>query len=292
MRCLILGSGGREHALALALLRDPTVSEVIVAPGNQGMELTEKIRSMGHAKAMSVAELAQLAKDEHVDLTLIGSEEYAFMGLADYWISQGMPIIGPTQNASALELSKIFSKNILSEAHVPTSEWCSFDQYESLENWAKQLPSEQLEQWVLKADGPCLGKGVFLPTNIQQLKEALDFFKTLGPRAKFLAEKKLHGVEISAFALINSGKITYIGDATDYKRLRDFDQGPNTGGMGAIAPSPFLNFSERKHVINHIFTPVVSTLQDHGITYEGFLFAGLLKTSKHIYVLEFNVRHH
>jgi phosphoribosylamine--glycine ligase len=285
MKILILGSGGREAALAWKISQSPLATSVIVAPGNPGLtQLSSKISLFYPQNFSDYLEL-------HPDLVVVGPEALLSEGVVDYLEENHIPVIGPTKAAAKLESSKVFCKEIFTEAGIPTARYQVvhnlFEAQEILKEWT-------FEGVVVKVDGLAQGKGVVV---CQTAKEALEsaegFFNGafLGYSVnRLVIEEMLVGPEVSVFALCDGEHFVNLGSATDYKRLHDNDKGPNTGGMGTVSPSPILTSSDEVWIDNNVFAPTLRVMKQRGIPFKGFLFAGLMKTKKGFFALEFNTR--
>lgn len=285
MRVLLIGSGGREAALAWKMAGSTLVSELIVAPGNPGIKrFSDKIRLR---KVFNREEYLSLKPD----LVVIGPEAPLSEGLTDYFEAHHIPVCAPTKAAALLEGSKAFCKEVFQAAGIPTAQYQvanNFSEAESiLNNWTK-------EGVVVKVDALAQGKGVIVcSTKEEALNASRSFFNGLYlgyPVEKILLEEKLNGPEVSAFALCDGETFLYLGSATDYKRLNDNDEGPNTGGMGTISPSPVLTSQDEEWIKKNIFAPTLKVMKERGVPFKGFLFAGLMKTQDGIKALEFNTR--
>lgn len=285
MRILLIGSGGREAALAWKMAQSNLVNELIVAPGNAGMRnLSPKI---------TLKKVFQ--REEYLsfkpDLVLIGPEAPLSEGLTDYFESHHVPVAAPSKAAAMLEGSKDFCKSIFHRARIPTPVHKVvhnlFEGIDVLNSWKK-------EGVVVKVDALAQGKGVVVCQNKDEALSALKGFfegSYLGYSVdKVLLEERIQGPEVSAFALCDGENFLYLGSATDYKRLNDDDSGPNTGGMGTISPSPVLDEKDEKWIKDFIFAPTLKVMKENGTPFKGFLFAGLMKTQTGFYALEFNTR--
>jgi len=288
MNVLIIGSGGREHALTWKISQSSLVKNIYCAPGNAGMaELAECVE----IPACDLEMLIQFAKDKEIDLTVVGPEAPLVAGISDAFEKEGLLVFGPNEKASQLEGSKIFSKEKMAAFNISTA------RFEKTDNYKKA--QEIIESWenfpvVIKADGLAAGKGVAIP---QTKEEALDILKkyfvdkTLGEAAnQIVIEEHLVGEELSILALTDGKKVLPLPSSQDHKRAYDNDEGPNTGGMGAYSPCPFVKEDEIKQVVEQAVTPMVEGLASEGIQYKGCLYAGLMLTEKGPYVLEYNVR--
>ena len=291
MNLLVLGSGAREHALAVKLAQSPLAETVYLSPGNGG---TQTI--FPHFPVADFESLARSISDLQIGMVVIGPEQYLVDGLVDFLEArsdlQHLHIIGPNQACAALEGSKDFSKAIMQEAGIPTAPARTFraDQWEAAAMYISQHPLPV----VIKADGLAAGKGVAVCTKTE---EALDFAASIlkdrvfgSDNASILVEAFLDGIEVSVFALCDGKNYQLLPEAKDYKRIFDGDQGPNTGGMGSVSPVPFAGPAFIKKVEDRVLKPLFETLQKRELFYKGFLFVGLMKVGDDPYVIEFNAR--
>jgi len=288
MKVLVLGGGGREHTLAWKLAQSPRVSRLFAYPMNAGLaELAEPISLRGSA---SIEDLARFADKEGMDLTVVGPEAMLCAGIADAFAERGLRLFGPNQKAARLEGSKVWTKYFLEKYNIPTAASRTFDDYDAALGYAM----EQEYPLVIKADGLAAGKGVTVARTPQQAKKALKaclvdgFFGAAGKQV--LVEECLTGQEASILALVDGEHLLPLLAAQDHKPLLDGDRGPNTGGMGAICPTPLITDQVRRQVIDQIFTPVLRGLVAESIHYVGVLYAGLMITEDGPKVLEFNCR--
>lgn len=286
MKVLIIGSGGRESAIAWKVSQSDLVNEVVVSPGNPGMKsLSDKISL--HTPNESLKQYVSLKPD----LVIIGPEAYLADGLTDFFDEHSIPVVGPSKAAAVIESSKVFCKEIFLEADIPTARHVVV---KSMDEAASIIEKWNRTGMVVKADSLAQGKGVIVCDNKEEaLEAARGFFdgSYLGRKmGTLILEEKLNGPEISAFALCDGEDFLYLGSASDYKRLLDNDEGPNTGGMGTVSPSPLLNEEDEQWIKENIFSPALRTMKIRGIPFKGFLFVGLMKTKKGFYALEFNVR--
>jgi phosphoribosylamine--glycine ligase len=289
VKVLVLGSGGREHALAWRLRQDPDVSEVIVAPGNPG------IAGLGRAVPVNVADPASmldLAVREQVDLTVVGPEAFLELGVADLFRQHGRPIFGPTRRGAALECSKVAAKHFMARADIPTARFAvctSADEAMA----AISGPTFGFPV-VVKADGLAAGKGVVVAADRAEAEQAIRTimidrrFGAAG--AAVVIEECLTGPEVSFFALCDGRTAVPRSTAQDHKRIWDDDRGPNTGGMGAFAPSPLVDDEMTAFVMRRIVDPVLDGLRAEGEPFCGFLYVSLMLTAAGPKVIEFNVR--
>lgn len=289
MKVLVLGSGGREHALAWRLSRDADVTGVVVAPGNPGMA---RVARLVPADLAAPDELLALAAREQVDLTVVGPEAPLERGVADLFRGHGRAIVGPSQAASALECSKAYAKAFMVRHDIPTARFVTCDRVEAA--LAAVDGSEFGFPVVVKADGLAGGKGVTVAENRADAEAAVRAamldrqFGAAG--ATVVIEECLTGPEVSCFVLTDGTEIMPLSTAQDHKRIRDGDRGPNTGGMGAFAPSPLLPPAIMSDVIRQIARPVVNGMREEGHPYQGFLYISLMLTPQGPKVIEFNVR--
>jgi len=288
VRVLVIGSGGREHALVWRVARDPAVGAILACPGNPGIgQLAQLVPS-----AMDAAALVALAVRERIDLTIVGPELPLSEGVADVFQARGLPIVGPTRAAAALETSKIFAKAFMSRHGIPTARYRVCE----TEEQARGLLARAELGWpvVVKADGLAAGKGVIVAPDETAALEAVAAmmrdrrFGSAG--ARVVLEECLEGPELSVFVLSDGERTVPIGTAQDHKRVGDGDRGPNTGGMGAFAPSPLSDASLHARIIREIVDPVIRGMREEGAPYAGFLYCGLMLTREGPRVIEFNVR--
>lgn len=292
MKILIIGSGGREHALAFTISRSPEVSRIVVAPGNPGMPSTLPGVECKNIPATDVDGLLQFALSEKMDLTIVGPEASLSVGIVDEFENHHLLIVGPGKAASQLEASKAFAKKIMLKAGVPTATYAEFFEVESALSYIEKHSAEKM---VVKCDGLAAGKGVIVCETKAEAKNAvraLMLDKFIGVNVDhIIIEDFLEGIEVSAFALCDGETFSFLGTACDHKRLRDGDAGPNTGGMGTFSPARCLDANDEKWIADHIFSPMMNTMKKEGVPFSGILFAGLMKTQNRGWqVLEFNTR--
>lgn len=287
MKILIVGSGGREHALGWKLAQSPLVSEIISAPGNPG--LAELGRTFA-LKVEQAAELAALAAREQVDLVVIGPEAAAAAGLADHLKLLGVPCFGPSKAAAELEASKAFMKDFCARHGIPTAGYKVFD--DAIH--AKAYLGEREPPFVIKADGLAAGKGVVIAETRREADAAIDeilFLRKFGAAGqRIVIEDFLPGEEASFFALCDGETATPLIAAQDHKRAYDGDKGPNTGGMGAYSPAPIFTDVVREMTMERIILPTLAGMRAEGRPFVGVLFAGLMITPEGPKLIEFNVR--
>ncbi|MFH2069438.1 MAG: phosphoribosylamine--glycine ligase [Candidatus Omnitrophota bacterium] len=288
MKCLIIGSGGRENALAWKIAQSSEVQRLYIAPGNAG---TAKIGKNIPIPDSEINSLLSFADKERIDLTVVGPETPLAKGIVDLFQKAGLPIFGPNQAAARLETSKIFAKEFMVRHQIPTAK---FRIAASLSEGKSILKKWGGKPAVIKVDGLAAGKGVFVCDTQPEKEEALKqifsnkIFKSAGKKA--IVEEKLNGEEVSLLAITDGKKYHCFPSAQDHKKVGENDLGPNTGGMGAVAPNPFLRPSARKQVIQNVITKTISGLAEEDINYQGILYAGLILTKEGPQVLEFNAR--
>ncbi len=289
MRILVIGGGAREHAIAWRLAASHRVTEVLCAPGNPGIASIARVLPIATADCEA---LLRAAREHKVDLAVVGPEAALEAGVVDLFEAGGVPIVGPLKAAALLESSKAFAKEIMGQSGVPTARYEVFTERAALERHC----AAQGAPLVLKADGLASGKGVFVVHEEREFAAALDAL--FGPlRAdKVVAEEFLTGVEVSCIFACNGIEAIPLAPAHDYKRLRDGDQGPNTGGMGAVCPSPRITETELAWIQERCAAPVLQAMSERGTPFRGFLYAGLMvpvaaaDRPHGIRVLEYNTR--
>ncbi|MDA9934218.1 phosphoribosylamine--glycine ligase [Rubripirellula sp.] len=293
MKVLVVGNGGREHALAWKLGQSPKVDKVFVAPGNAG---TAQDAENVDLAATDIPGLIQFAKDQSIDLTVIGPEAPLVAGLADAMDAEGLKVFGPSQAAAELEGSKVFCKNLLHTANIPTASYQTFRSGEDAERYIKDRYSEPNEpvHVVVKADGLAAGKGVIVCATRDEALEAID---RIASRREFgeagnelIIEEKLIGPEASVLAITDGETILTLPAAQDHKPAHDGDTGPNTGGMGAYCPTPVVDEDLMTKIEADVLVPIVHAMKRARRPFKGILYAGLMLTPAGPKVLEFNVR--
>jgi len=283
VRVLLLGAGGREHALAWKLSRSPKLSALLCGPGNPG---TARLGTNVAVKADSPAEVAALARREKVDLVVVGPEAPLVAGVADALAAEGIACFGPVAAAARLEGSKAFAKEVMAEAGVPTADFRVFTDVAAAEAYAVAQG-----RIVVKADGLAAGKGVIVAPDAQAARAAVRAVGAMGTAGERLVlEELLEGEEVSVIALCDGERYVLLPPAQDHKRVGEGDTGPNTGGMGAYCPVPFLSAEALAQVGERVIGPMLATLRRRGTPFKGALYAGLMLTRNGPRVLEFNAR--
>ncbi len=290
MNVLILGSGGREHALAWRLSFDPGCTRIYVWPGNDGMD-GEKIETLHQTFCRESFD--EIIQDKKIHLVIPGAEKYLYEGISDWCSDLKLACFGPSLKASELEKSKLFSKKIMIENGIPTSRFVDLtDHFQN--NFQKALSlTEDFKKPVIKISGPSLGKGVFVCSDAEEARCVIGKLKEHpqpGMEEGILMEEGVTGKEVSLFYACSSEKYAYLGSAQDYKRVFDGDKGPNTGGMGAISPVPWVNDDFISKVSQKILEPTLKSMKNMGTPFVGVLFLGLMVNGDEINLLEYNVR--
>ncbi|HJT37330.1 MAG TPA: phosphoribosylamine--glycine ligase [Actinomycetota bacterium] len=287
MRILVVGGGGREHALAWKLAENPTVDKMFAAPGNAGIA---EIAECFQADPTDAETMANLAEDLGIDLTVIGPEGPLVAGLADELASRGLPVFGPTKAAARIEGSKAWAKEVMAKAGVPTARSKNFTEI----GGATEYLDDLAPPYVVKADGLASGKGVYICADKDEaaraLEECLVSARFGAAGSTVVVEEFLEGEELSLFCLTDGRTVLPLVPAQDFKRAYDNDEGPNTGGMGAYSPVPHMPEDVVERAVREIFEPVVRQLEREGARFQGLLYGGLMVTADGPKVLEFNCR--
>lgn len=287
MNVLLVGGGGREHALAWAISKSPKLSKLYAAPGNAGIA---DVAECVDVSAEDVGGICRLVKDLNIDFVVVGPEAPLVEGLADKINAMDIPVFGPSAAAAELEGSKGMMKDLLAKYDIPTADYQRFDEPDA----AKEYIRVKNHPVVVKADGLAAGKGVILSHTLNEAYAAVDHimieeaFGNAG--AEIVIEEFMVGEEASFFALCDGTRAIPLGGAQDHKQVHDGDHGANTGGMGAYSPAPVLDDAMQKQIMDRIITPTVNAMAKEGAPYTGVLFAGLMITEEGPKVIEFNVR--
>ena len=287
MKVLLIGSGGREHALVWKVAQSPQVSKIYCAPGNAGIS---QLARCVNIDLDNIEGLVDFAKKEKIDLTIVGPELTLSKGIVNEFNHKGLKIFGPTKEATEIESSKVFSKHLMKKYNIPTANYQVFQDRAKAFDYIKQ----QTFPLAIKADGLAAGKGVFIVKDLVQARDALD---ALMEKRKFgeagrqvVIEEFLEGEEVSILAFCDGKTVVPMVSSQDHKKIFDNDQGPNTGGMGAYSPVPFYLDELEERVLEEILKPAVKGLRSEGREYKGVLYAGLILTKEGPKVLEFNAR--
>lgn len=288
MNILVIGNGGREHALAWKLAQSPRVSKVFVAPGNAGTALEPGLTNVA---ITGIPELVKFARDEQVMLTVVGPEAPLSQGVVNAFVAEGLKIFGPSKAAAQLESSKDFAKAFMARHGIPTAAYATFSDAAAAHDYVQQ----QGAPIVIKADGLAAGKGVVVAMSEAEAHDAIDMMladnKLGAAGARVVIEEFLEGEEASFIVMVDGDNILPLATSQDHKRLLDADQGPNTGGMGAYSPAPVVTPEIHARAMREIIRPTVQGMAKDGIPYTGFLYAGLMiDKNGNPRTLEFNCR--
>ncbi len=290
MKILIIGSGGREHAIAWKVAQSPLVDGVFVAPGNPGTAATDGVANVNVVVSDHDA-VAAFAAANDVGLVVIGPEAPLVAGLADSLRATGLSVVGPGADGAVLEGSKTFAKEVMDAAGVPTARWARVHSDADIDTFCDRFDGAAL---VVKADGLAAGKGVIVCDDVESARIAAKEMLRDRPfgeaSASIVLEERLEGIETSYIVLASGSNYVALPTSQDHKRLQDGDRGPNTGGMGAFTPAPFVSDSMRAAFHEEVIEPVLAELAARGIDFRGFLYAGMMLTAAGPRVLEFNVR--
>lgn len=289
MKILVIGSGGREHAIVWKIKQSPIVSKLYCAPGNAGIG---EIAELVPIKTTNIDALLKFGLDQHIDLTIVGPEQPLTEGIVDRFRSRGLKIFGPSKAAAELEGSKVFSKDFMQRHHIPTAEFRSFNHAQRFD--AERYINEIPVPIVVKADGLAAGKGVTVCETKEQALEVLDMMmgqKSFGEAgSKVVIEEFLDGEEVTVFAITDGNDFVVFPSSQDHKRIFDDDLGKNTGGMGAYSPAPVLTEELLERVKRSIIRPTIQGMKNDGRTYTGCLYVGLMITETGPKVIEYNCR--
>ena len=285
MKVLVVGSGGRCHAIVEALSKSPQVEKIFCAPGNPGIAALAECVAI---KETQVEELKEFALANNIELTVAGPEVALEAGIADVFKANGLRLFGPTKSAARIETSKQFAKNLMLKYEIPTAAYATFEDFDAAFEYVKagSLPT------VLKYDGLAAGKGVVIAETLEQAEEALrDMLQDekFG-KGKVVIEEYLEGPEFSLLCFVNGKEVYPMPVAQDHKRAFDGDEGPNTGGMGAYTELPFITEEDLEYAMNKVMRPTAAAMVEEGCPFCGVLYGGLMKTKQGIKVIEFNAR--
>lgn len=287
MKILVIGSGGREHALVWKLAQAKNVSEIFCAPGNAG---TSQIAKNINISSDDIEGLLSFAKENKIDLTVVGPEAPLVLGIVDIFKKSGLKVFGPSKEAAQLEGSKIFSKKIMQKYNIPTASFGSFDNIEEAKDFINKTPAPL----VVKADGLAAGKGVIICKTKEEAISAVELMiskKEFGDAgSKVLIEEFLTGEEASILCFTDGETIIPMASSQDHKRIFDNDEGPNTGGMGAYSPAPVVTEALLAQIDKEILKPTINGMKSEGIPYSGVLYVGVMVTKDGPKVLEYNAR--
>ncbi|MGI6012142.1 MAG: phosphoribosylamine--glycine ligase [Ruminococcus sp.] len=287
MKVLIVGSGGREHAIAWKVAQSPKAEKIYCAPGNAGIEEYAECVNIG---AMEFDKLAAFAKEKEVDLTIVGMDDPLVGGIVDVFEAEGLRVFGPRKNAAILEGSKAFSKDLMKKYGIPTAAYENFDDPKKAIAYLEQAKFPI----VLKADGLALGKGVLICNTLEEAKEGVQSImmdKKFGSAGNTMViEEFMTGREVSVLSFVDGKTIKTMTSAQDHKRAKDGDQGLNTGGMGTFSPSPFYTKEVDEFCCRHIYQATVDAMAEEGREFKGIIFFGLMLTEEGPKVLEYNAR--
>lgn len=288
MKILVVGSGGREHALVWKLRQSPKVTKIYCAPGNAGTALEAENLNI---PSDDIHRLVKFAREEKIDLTVVGPEAPLVAGLCDEMRRHGLAVFGPSAAAARLEGSKVFTKKLLRKANIPTAAFSVFNRMPEAMQYLDECEEQAM---VVKADGLAAGKGVFVCANLTEARAAVR--SILQDRAfgeagsQIVIEECLEGQEASILAIVDGDTIVPLDVAQDHKRAYDNDKGPNTGGMGAYCPAPVVTSAIMDDIVRRVLIPTIHTMKVEGCPFSGVLYAGIMLTSQGPKVLEYNVR--
>lgn len=292
MRVLIVGSGGREHALAWKIAQSPKVDKIYCAPGNAGIA---QVAECVNIKGTDIPALLAFAHEQHIDLAVIGPESPLILGIADEFRNAGIKTFGPSKAAAAIEGSKVFSKELMAKYNIPSADFISFSDPDKASHYINEICGTSIDcRVVIKADGEAFGKGVYVCSTKDQALEAIKnimidrLFGKSGD--KLIIEERLEGQEASLMSITDGVNIIPLQPAQDYKRAYDNDEGLNTGGMGCYSPVPIVTDELYNQVMETIIKPTVAAMKSEGCLYTGLLYTGIMLTKDGPKVLEYNAR--
>ena len=289
MKILVIGSGGREHALVWKIAQDERVSKIYAAPGNGGTACEEKCENI-NIKASDIKSLINFAKENNIDLTVVGPEDPLSLGIVNEFEKEGLLIFGPNKDAAQMEASKAFAKDVMTKAGIATADYEKYNNYDDAVAYIRKKGAPI----VVKADGLAAGKGVTIALSLEEAENAVkEIFidKIFGEaNSTVVIEDFMEGEEATYLAVTDGENVIPLSVSQDHKRVYDNDEGPNTGGMGAYAPAPICNDEKLARVTNEIAKPMIDELKKRGIIYKGVIYAGLMINGESIKVVEFNAR--
>lgn len=291
MKILIVGSGGREHAIAWKLKENKNIEKIFIAPGNAGIDLLPNTESLSLNN--NIKEYADFAEKNKIDLTIVGSEELLVQGIVDEFKNKGLKIFGPDKKAAILEGSKAYSKDFMKKYGIKTAKYEIFDNYEKAQKYLDSYRNDNFPV-VIKTSGLAAGKGVIIVKNLKEAKDAVTDiminkkFGTSGE--KIVIEEYLEGIEASILSFTDCKTIVPLISAKDHKKIGESETGLNTGGMGAISPNPYVTESIFKEFTEKIMKPTLKGIQNEDMDFAGVIFFGLMITKKGVYLLEYNMR--
>ncbi len=290
MKILIVGAGGREHAIAWKLSQNRKVEKIYIAPGNAGSELIDTVENL---ELSSIGEYINFAKKNSIDLTIVGSEELLMQGIVDEFRKNNLKIFGPDKKAALLEGSKAYAKDFMKKYDIKTATYEIFDRYEDAMNYLDNYGKENFPV-VVKASGLAAGKGVIIAQNLKEAKEAVTDIminkKFASSGNKIVIEEYLDGKEASILSFTDCNVILPLLSAKDHKKIGENETGLNTGGMGVISPNPYVTDEVFQEFKEKIMAPTLKGLKNEGMDFEGVIFFGLMITKKGVYLLEYNMR--
>ena len=287
MRILVVGGGGREHAIIKSLKKNPNITQIFAAPGNGGIAQDAQCVNIG---ALEIHKLVDFAVENQIDYVVVAPDDPLVLGCVDAMTEKGIPCFGPRANAAIIEGSKVFSKDLMKKYHIPTAEYETFDEMDAALSYLDNAPIPT----VVKADGLALGKGVIIAQTREEAKQAVrdmmegGVFGASGSRV--VIEEFLTGPEVSVLAFTDGKTVKPMVSSMDHKRIGDFDTGLNTGGMGTIAPNPYYTEEIARQCMQEIFLPTIGAMNAEGRTFTGCLYFGLMLTPDGPKVIEYNCR--
>jgi phosphoribosylamine---glycine ligase len=287
MKVLVIGSGGREHALVWKLAQSRDISQIYAIPGNGGISDIAECVEMDTG---NIGDIIEFSLNKSIDLVVVGPENFLARGIVDAFEEKGIPIFGPNRKGALIEASKIFAKELMDQYGIPTASFETFSEYNSAYAYLDTIQAP----FVIKADGLCAGKGAYV---VKEISEARGIVKDLMVNAvygdagkKIVIEKFLSGIEASYLAFTDGKSILPMLAAQDHKPLLDNDEGPNTGGMGAYTPIPFISRSLEEEIKSTVMMKTINAMREKDIVYKGVLYGGLMLSNDRPYVIEFNAR--